>query len=288
MRGLIGGPGKNKEWLRSEHWTNDGWMNGVLGHFLCTVKAELGRGQPGLMRWIWDETLPQSSIDRSTFYWTNEWMNEWINEWMNEWNKQINGWMKKWKNEWTKNKWRNEGMEERMTKWVNECKPHCSCCQGYLSTHTWHPQGLHSGMVVVINLQSAKFLKIHFKMGVGASRQLLELKKRYGRAWGKQCRHEPHRPYIPNPLPLCCNCPVKKVSQCINCRYKHLRVLRPSTFMMLLDITWDLTLKPTIWKIGSTTSVCIGCSNNTAANSRLSAWGFKVLNFWKFTSYTVA
>ena len=30
---------------------------------LCTVKAELGRGQPGLMRWIWDETLPQSSID---------------------------------------------------------------------------------------------------------------------------------------------------------------------------------------------------------------------------------
>ena len=24
---------------------------------LCTVKAELGRGQPGLMRWIWDETL---------------------------------------------------------------------------------------------------------------------------------------------------------------------------------------------------------------------------------------
>ena len=35
---------------------------------LCTVKAELGRGQPGLMRWIWDETLPQSSINRSTFY----------------------------------------------------------------------------------------------------------------------------------------------------------------------------------------------------------------------------
>ena len=35
---------------------------------LCTVKAELGRGQPGLMRWIWDETLPQSSIDRSIFY----------------------------------------------------------------------------------------------------------------------------------------------------------------------------------------------------------------------------
>ena len=35
---------------------------------LRTVKAELGRGQPGLIRWIWDETLPQSSIDRSTFY----------------------------------------------------------------------------------------------------------------------------------------------------------------------------------------------------------------------------
>ena len=35
--------------------------------------------------------------------------------------------------------------------------------------------------------------------------------------------------------------------------------------------------KPTIWKTGSTTSVCIGCSNNnTAANSRLSAWGFKL------------
>ena len=27
---------------------------------LCTVKAELGRGQPGLMRWIWDETLPRA------------------------------------------------------------------------------------------------------------------------------------------------------------------------------------------------------------------------------------
>ena len=35
---------------------------------LCNIKAELGWGQPGLMRWIWDETLPQSSIDRSTFY----------------------------------------------------------------------------------------------------------------------------------------------------------------------------------------------------------------------------
>ena len=35
-------------------------------------------------------------------------------------------------------------------------------------------------------------------------------------------------------------------------------------------------LKPLIWKTGSTSSICIGCSNNnTAANSRLSKWGFK-------------
>ena len=45
----------------------DGWMNGFRP-LLRTVKAELGQGQPGLMRWIWDETLPQSSIDRSTFH----------------------------------------------------------------------------------------------------------------------------------------------------------------------------------------------------------------------------
>ena len=45
-------------------------MNGVLGHFfvLSIVKAELGRGQPELMRLIWDETLPQCSIDRSTLH----------------------------------------------------------------------------------------------------------------------------------------------------------------------------------------------------------------------------
>ena len=49
-----------------EDFKMDGWT--VFRPFLCTVKAELGRGQPGLMRWIWDETLPQSSIDRSTFY----------------------------------------------------------------------------------------------------------------------------------------------------------------------------------------------------------------------------
>ena len=46
-----------------------GWMDErCFRPLLCSVKAELGRGQPGLMRWIWDETLPQSSIDRSTFY----------------------------------------------------------------------------------------------------------------------------------------------------------------------------------------------------------------------------
>ena len=28
----------------------------------------------------------------------------------------------------------------------------------------------------------------------------------YGRAWGKQCRLVPRRPYIPHPLPLCINC----------------------------------------------------------------------------------
>ena len=44
------------------------WMDGWTGFrpLFCTITAELGRGQPGLMRWSWDETLPQSSIDRST------------------------------------------------------------------------------------------------------------------------------------------------------------------------------------------------------------------------------
>ena len=52
--------------LTSISW---GWMDEqCFRPLLCTVKAELGRGQPGLMRWIWDETLPQSSIDRSTFH----------------------------------------------------------------------------------------------------------------------------------------------------------------------------------------------------------------------------
>ena len=45
-----------------------------------------------------------------------------------------------------------------------------------------------------------------------------------------------------------------------------------------VEITKNVCLKLTIWKTGSTTSVCIGCSNNnTAANSRLSAWGFNCM-----------
>ena len=47
----------------------DGCMNErCFQPLFCTIKAELGRGQPGLMRWSWDETLPQSSIDRSTLH----------------------------------------------------------------------------------------------------------------------------------------------------------------------------------------------------------------------------
>ena len=33
-----------------------------LRPLFCTTKAELGWGQPGLMR-CWDETLPQCNID---------------------------------------------------------------------------------------------------------------------------------------------------------------------------------------------------------------------------------
>ena len=37
-------------------------------------------------------------------------------------------------------------------------------------------------------------------------------------------------------------------------------------------------VKPLIWKTRSTSSICIGCSNNnTVANSRLSAWGLIIL-----------
>ena len=56
--------GKSNFWTRSPRWMDERCFRPLL----CTVKAELGRGQPGLMRWIWDETLPQSSIDRSIFY----------------------------------------------------------------------------------------------------------------------------------------------------------------------------------------------------------------------------
>ena len=40
----------------------------VFRPFFCTIKAELGWGQPGLMRWIRDETSRQCSIDRSTLH----------------------------------------------------------------------------------------------------------------------------------------------------------------------------------------------------------------------------
>ena len=47
----------------------DGWMDErCFRSLFCTIKAELGRGQPGLMRWSWDETLSQCSIDRSTLH----------------------------------------------------------------------------------------------------------------------------------------------------------------------------------------------------------------------------
>ena len=72
----------------------NGWMDGWMDErcfrpLLCTVKAELGRGQPGLMRWIWDETLSQSSIDRSTFYSAAHRATKWAsgrprNGWMDE------------------------------------------------------------------------------------------------------------------------------------------------------------------------------------------------------------
>ena len=49
--------------------TAAGWVDErCLRPLFCTIKAELGWGQPGLMRWSWDETLPQCSIDRSTLH----------------------------------------------------------------------------------------------------------------------------------------------------------------------------------------------------------------------------
>ena len=59
----------NIPWYKLSVPWMDGWMDGwCFRPLFCTIKAELGRGQPGLMRWSWDETLPQCSIDRSTFY----------------------------------------------------------------------------------------------------------------------------------------------------------------------------------------------------------------------------
>ena len=68
----------------------DGWMDErCFRPLFCTVKAELGRGQPGLMRWIWDETLPQSSIDRSTFYSAAHCATKWASGCPSTWNKSI-------------------------------------------------------------------------------------------------------------------------------------------------------------------------------------------------------
>ena len=62
-------------WLKGK---KDGWMDErCFRPLLCTVKAELGRGQHGLMRWIWDETLPQSSINHLTIYSTAHRATKW-------------------------------------------------------------------------------------------------------------------------------------------------------------------------------------------------------------------
>ena len=60
------------QWMINTHTPEmNGWMDErCFRPLFCTIKAEMGRGQPGLMRWSWDETLPQCSIDRSTFYTT--------------------------------------------------------------------------------------------------------------------------------------------------------------------------------------------------------------------------
>ncbi len=48
----------NNDWW---WWLMNEWMNErCFTPLFCTVKAELGRGQPGLMRWIWDETCPRA------------------------------------------------------------------------------------------------------------------------------------------------------------------------------------------------------------------------------------
>ena len=44
-------------------------------------------------------------------------------------------------------------------------------------------------------------------------------------------------------------------------------------------------VKPPSWKTRSTSSICTGCSNNTAAYSRQSAWGFKLCMFTLYACY---
>ena len=53
---------------KTVQWNEMKWNDGVLGHFFCTLKAELGRGQLGLMRWNFLWNLPQNSIEPTTFY----------------------------------------------------------------------------------------------------------------------------------------------------------------------------------------------------------------------------
>ena len=61
--------GKNSVIFRANQSKSNGWMDErCFRPLFCTVNSELGHGQPGLMRWIWDETLPQCSIDRSTLH----------------------------------------------------------------------------------------------------------------------------------------------------------------------------------------------------------------------------
>ena len=57
----------------------------------------------------------------------------------------------------------------------------------------------------------------------------------------------------------------------------RLRMLRRCVFWNnIVFVSQNAVFKPPIWKTGSTSSICIGCSNNnTEANSKLSAWGFK-------------
>ena len=42
------------------------WNAGVLGHFFCTMNAELGGDSLGQWDEFFHDTYPQNSIDRST------------------------------------------------------------------------------------------------------------------------------------------------------------------------------------------------------------------------------